>query len=138
MHVTKRAAAVASLALAATIGLAGCSSGADSAATAGATCAPSSGKVTLNFTSWVPGIDKVVQLWNDKNPDIQVKVQIGPNGNSGTYKNFFNELKAGNAPDLGQVEYDALPNFRVQDALTDLSACSEVSAAKSQFVARTW
>jgi multiple sugar transport system substrate-binding protein len=138
MHVTKRAAAVASLALAATIGLAGCSSGADSAATAGAACAPSSGKVTLNFTSWVPGIDKVVQLWNDKNPDIQVKVQIGPNGNSGTYKNFFNELKAGNAPDLGQVEYDALPNFRVQDALTDLSACSEVSAAKSQFVDWTW
>lgn len=140
MHVTKRAAVVVSLALAATIGLAGCSSSSgssDSGANADA-CKPSSGKVTLNFTSWIPGIDKVVKLWNDKNPDIQVKVQIGPNGNSGTYKNYFNELKAGNAPDLAQVEYDALPNFRVQDALTDLSACSDVTAAKSKFVDWTW
>ena len=56
-------------------------------------------------------------VWNEANPDIQVTVQTGPNGNGGTYQNFFNQLEAGNAPDLGQIEYDALPNFRVQDGL---------------------
>src|SRR5262245_23061771 len=82
------------------------------------TCGPSSDEnVSLTFTSWVPGIEKVVAAWNAKNPKVQVKVQTGPNGNGGTYQNFFNQLKAGNAPDLGQIEYDALPSFRVQDGL---------------------
>ena len=101
-------------------------------------CAPSQGKVELTFTSWVPEIQSVVDAWNAKNPDIQVKVQTGPSGNAGTYQNFFNQLKAGNAPDLGQVEYDALPSFRVQDGLTDLGGCDIVAKAQSQFVDWTW
>ncbi|WP_433378111.1 ABC transporter substrate-binding protein [Actinoplanes sp. CA-142083] len=116
-----------------------CSSGETEDATAGAaSCAPSSGPVTLTFTSWVPDIQKVVDIWNKANPNIQVKVQTGPNGNGGTYQNFFNQLKAGNAPDLGQIEYDALPSFRVQDGLTDLAGCSEVTGAQGQFVDWTW
>ncbi|BCJ75917.1 sugar ABC transporter substrate-binding protein [Catellatospora sp. IY07-71] len=102
-------------------------------------CAPSGGgPVTLTFTSWVPNIEQVVQAWNAENPDIQVKVQTGPSGNGGTYQNFFNQLKAGNAPDLGQIEYDALPGFRVQDGLFDLGACDIVAAARDQFVPWTW
>ena len=73
-----------------------------------------------------------------QNPDIQVEVQTGPNGNAGTYQNFFNQLKAGNAPDLGQIEYDALPNFRVQDGLENLAACEDVVAAEDEFVDWTW
>ena len=96
------------------------------------------GNVTLEFTSWIPGIEDVVDVWNEENPDIQVKVQTGPNGNCGTYQNFFNQLKAGNAPDLGQIEYDALPNFRVQDGLDDLGACEDVMAAEDDFVHWTW
>jgi multiple sugar transport system substrate-binding protein len=133
-----------------TLTLAACSSGGSSTTTAtGATaaakapavsgdCAPSTGPVTLNFTTWLPGIENVVALWNAKNPDIQVNVQTGPNGNGGTYQNFFNQIKAGNAPDLGQIEYDALPNFRVQDGLVDLGACADVVAAKDKFVPWTW
>lgn len=115
-----------------------CSSGKNDSAAQSASCAPSSGPVTLTFTSWVPDIQKVVDIWNKANPNIQVKVQTGPNGNGGTYQNFFNQLKAGNAPDLGQIEYDALPSFRVQDGLTDLAGCSEVTGAKDQFVDWTW
>jgi multiple sugar transport system substrate-binding protein len=110
----------------------------DSATGTAASCAPAGGPVTLSFTSWVPDIQKVVDIWNQANPNIQVKVQTGPNGNGGTYQNFFNQLKAGNAPDLGQIEYDALPSFRVQDGLTDLGGCSAVTAAKDQFVDWTW
>ncbi|WP_423923821.1 ABC transporter substrate-binding protein [Frigoribacterium sp. 2-23] len=130
---------VAAAALATTIALAGCSAGSggsDSASSA--SCTPSSDKVTLNFTTWVPNMDKVVDVWNKANPDIQVKVSIVPNGNSGTYKNFFNQLKAGNAPDIGQVEYDTLPAFRVQDGLANIAACPGISDAKADFSDGLW
>ena len=112
MRMNKRAVAVALL-TAGALALTGCSSAAsDSGSSSGAAdCTPSKGKVNLTFTTWIPGIEDVVAMWNEKNPDIQVKVQTGPNGNSGTYQNFFNQLKAGNAPDLGHIEYDALPSF---------------------------
>lgn len=130
------------LTLTSTLFLAACSSGGDDNATSGTaaagSCAPAGGPVTLTFTSWVPEIQSVVDAWNAKNPDIQVKVQTGPSGNAGTYQNFFNQLKAGNAPDLGQVEYDALPSFRVQDGLTNLGACDIVTQAQSQFIDWTW
>ncbi|MEL4319703.1 sugar ABC transporter substrate-binding protein [Leifsonia sp. YIM 134122] len=137
MQHMKRAAGVVLLA---TLALAGCSAtgGGDGTAADADACKPSTGKVDLEFTSWIPGIEDAVALWNSENPDIQVKVQTGPNGNSGTYQNFFNQLKAGNAPDLGQIEYDALPNFRVQDGLEDIGVCSEVAAAKDSFVPWTW
>ena len=79
-----------------------------------------------------------MKIWNDANPEIQVDVQTGPNGNGGTYQNFFNQIKAGDAPDLGQIEYDALPNFLVQDGLEDLSACEDVVASEDQFVDWAW
>ncbi len=136
---------VVSVALVSAIALAGCSStdsGTGASGDAGPAdstgCEPSTGKVELTFTTWIPGIEDVVAMWNEANPDIQVTVQTGPNGNGGTYQNFFNQLKAGNAPDLGQIEYDALPNFRVQDGLVDLGACAAVMAAKDDFVGWTW
>lgn len=137
-HSKKKTAAI--LAISA-LALAGCSSGtsdSDTDTTDAAACAPADGDVTLEFTTWVPGMEDVVALWNAENPDIQVKVQTGPNGNGGTYQNFFNQIKAGDAPDLGQVEYDALPNFLVQDGLEDLSACEDVVAAEADFVDWTW
>jgi multiple sugar transport system substrate-binding protein len=128
---------VVSALLISSLALTACSSG-DAEPTASA-CAPSSGgPVNLTFTSWIPGIEEVVAAWNAKNPNIQVKVQTGPNGNGGTYQNFFNQLKAGNAPDLGQIEYDALPSFRVQDGLFNLGTCDIVTKAKDQFVPWTW
>ncbi|WP_326554062.1 ABC transporter substrate-binding protein [Micromonospora sp. NBC_01813] len=124
-----------------TLALTACSSGesdTDGGGTAATDCSPSDSPVTLDFTSWIPGIEQVVDVWNEQNPDIQVNVQTGPNGNGGTYQNFFNQLQAGNAPDLGQIEYDALPSFRVQDGLVDLGACDIVLDAQDQFVDWTW
>ncbi|GAA1955668.1 ABC transporter substrate-binding protein [Microbacterium aquimaris] len=138
MHNTKRAVATGVVLLSA-VALAGCTSdggsgeGGDAAA-----CTPADGPVTLEFTSWIPGIEDVVELWNEANPDVQVDVQTGPNGNSGTYQNFFSQLEAGNAPDLGQIEYDALASFRVQDGLAELSACEDVVAAEAEFIPWTW
>ncbi|WP_104179229.1 ABC transporter substrate-binding protein [Arthrobacter sp. B0490] len=130
----------AAFAMISALALSGCSAGGDSteAGAEAAPCEASEGPVTLNFTTWVPGMDKVVELWNAENPEIQVEVQTGPNGNSGTYQNFFNQIQAGNAPDLGQVEYDALPNFRVQDGLENIAGCEGVADAQDQFVDWTW
>jgi len=141
MKHTKTAAAAA-VALLSSVTLVACSSSEDPSASTGpvdtSSCQPAGENVTLEFTTWIPGIEGVVDTWNAANPDIQVKVQTGPNGNGGTYKNFFNQIEAGNAPDLGQIEYDALPNFRVQDGLEDLGGCEEVLAAKDDFVDWTW
>src|SRR5690349_11435821 len=118
------------------------SSGGSAAAEGGgsAACAPapSGQKVNLTFYSWIPGIEKVVATWNAANPDIQVDVKTGPSGNGGAYQNFSNGIKAGNAPDLMQIEFDRLPNFRIQDGLADIGSCPGVADAKSQFVNWTW
>ncbi|MFC7845129.1 ABC transporter substrate-binding protein [Streptomyces sp. NPDC001046] len=105
---------------------------------AGASCKPSSGKVTLDYWSWVPGMQKAVDLWNSENPDIQVKLKTTPSGNAGTYQNLSNALKAGKAPDLGQVEYDSLASFRLKEGLTDISSCPGVEEAGDKFVDWTW
>ncbi|MFD4562754.1 ABC transporter substrate-binding protein [Streptomyces sp. NPDC058469] len=115
--------------------LAGCSSSSPSAKTSAASCAPAKGKVTLQYWNTVPGMDKVVALWNKKNPDIQVETKNISNDQYGT---LSNALKAGKAPDLSQVGYDELPNLRTQSAFVDASSCSAATAAKSKFVPWTW
>ena len=135
MRHTKRAVAAALLTTVA-IAMVGCSAG--GSGSDAASCEPADGDVNLTFTSWIPGIEDAVAIWNADNPDIQVEVQTGPSGNAGTYQNFFNQLEAGNAPDLGQIEYDALPNFRVQDGLENLAACEDIVAAEDQFLPWTW
>ncbi|MEV7229723.1 MULTISPECIES: extracellular solute-binding protein [Polymorphospora] len=121
--------------LAATV--AGCGGG-DEPDNAAQACEPADGPVTLEYYSWVPGIDKVIDIWNAKNPDIQVKFVTGPAGPDGAYQNFFNGIKAGNAPDLAQVEYDSLASFRLQDGLVNLADCEGVPEVKDKFVPWTW
>ncbi|MFJ8022385.1 ABC transporter substrate-binding protein [Streptomyces sp. NPDC096311] len=127
---------LAAVAAAATlVALAGCSSSAPSDKASAASCTPAKGKVTLQYWNTVPGMDKVVDLWNKKNPDIQVETKNISNDQYGT---LGNALKAGKAPDLAQVGYDELPALRTQNAFVDASACSAATAAKSKFVPWTW
>lgn len=105
---------------------------------AGGSCEPASGQVTLDYWSWVPGIQKAIDVWNKENPDIQVKLKTVPSGNAGTYQNLSNALKADKAPDLGQVEYDSLASFRLKQGLTDISSCPGVKEAGDKFVDWTW
>ncbi|MGY1697557.1 MULTISPECIES: ABC transporter substrate-binding protein [unclassified Geodermatophilus] len=126
------------------LALAACGGGGDEDTAAGGggggstDCAASDGEVTLNFVTWVPGMDQVVDMWNQENPDIQVEVETTPAGNAGTYSNLFNGLEAGTAPDLSQIEYDSLSSFRLQDGLQDISACEGISDASGDFVDWTW
>jgi multiple sugar transport system substrate-binding protein len=122
-------------AAAAALTLAACSSGGSSGSGSSSTAA--SGKVTLTFWSWVPGISQSVNLWNKSHPDIQVNLDETTSGGAGTYAKMFSALQAGNAPDLGQVEYSVLPNFEHVGGVVDLSAYGAASV-KSDFVPWTW
>ncbi|MET7388138.1 extracellular solute-binding protein [Streptomyces sp. NPDC005529] len=122
-------------AAAGTVVLAGCSSSDPSTESSAKSCEPTKGKVTLQYWNTVPGMDKVVALWNKQNPDIHVETKNISNDQYGT---LGNALKAGKAPDLAQVGYDQLPNLRTQNAFVDASACSAAGAAKSKFVPWTW
>ena len=92
--------------------------------------------VNLTFWSWVPGIQASVDMWNQSHPNIQVHLDETTSGSAGTYAKMFSALKAGNAPDLGQVEYSVLPNFEHVGGLTDIS--SYVNSYQSDFLGWTW
>jgi multiple sugar transport system substrate-binding protein len=127
---------VTAVAVASVFATAACSSTPSGSSNASAaSCAPSKGKVTLDYWNTVPGMDQVVDLWNKKHPDIQVNVKNISNDQYGT---ISNALKAGNAPALAQVGYDELSNLRLQNAFVDASSCKAAVAAKSEFVPWTW
>jgi multiple sugar transport system substrate-binding protein len=121
-------------AAAATLVLAACSGGSAPASNASA---PAGGKVTLTFWSWVPGISDSVDLWNSSHPSIHVNLNEVTSGAAGTYAKMFSALQAGNAPDLGQIEYATLPNFEHVGGVIDLSKYG-ASSVKQDFVPWTW
>ncbi|MGH3244651.1 MAG: ABC transporter substrate-binding protein, partial [Trebonia sp.] len=117
-------------AVAGALALAACSSGGSSSSASG-------GKVTLTFWSWVPGISQSVNLWNSSHPGIQVNLDETTSGGAGTYAKMYSALQAGNAPDLGQVEYSVLPNFEHVGGVVDLSKYG-ADSVKQDFVPWTW
>lgn len=120
-------------------GLSGCAGTDDAGETnADTSCTPAEGEVTLEYWSWVPGMQQAVDLWNRQHPDIRVKLRTTPAGNAGAYQKLSNALKADEAPDLGQVEYDSLANFRLKQGLRDIAACEPVQRAEAEFVDWTW
>jgi multiple sugar transport system substrate-binding protein len=71
--------------------LAACGSGASSSDTT------SNQKVELTFWSWVPNIDKVVEVWNGGHPNIHVTVSKQAQGDEQVTK-VLTAAKAGNRP----------------------------------------
>ncbi|WKX69998.1 ABC transporter substrate-binding protein [Streptomyces sp. XD-27] len=94
-------------------------------------------KATLTFWSWVPGIDKPVDLWNRNNPDVQIKLEKVSAVNGAQYAKMHASIKAGNPPDLGQIEYPVVPSFLLDNGLLDL-AKHGVQKHKSKFVGWQW
>jgi multiple sugar transport system substrate-binding protein len=94
-------------------------------------------KSTLTFWSWVPGVDKAVDLWNRENPEVQVKLEKIPSGSAGGYAKIHSALKADQAPDLAQVEYQVIPEFLLEDGLVDLEPLG-VEEHKGDFVDWQW
>jgi multiple sugar transport system substrate-binding protein len=110
--------------------LAGCSSSSDSTPKAEDT-----GPVSLTYWAWAPGLDKVVDIWNKKNPNIKVTVKKQASGDDLVTK-IITASKAHKAPDLVQAEFQVLPTLVSNDVLADIS--SEAGSAKSEFADGVW
>ncbi|MDA5282521.1 sugar ABC transporter substrate-binding protein [Streptomyces sp. Isolate_45] len=96
--------------------LAACGSSGDS------TAAAEDGKpVSLTFWGWAKGTKEVVDAFNASHPNTRVAFEEIPAGNAGGYAKLSNAVKAGNAPDVFNVEYPQLPDFVSQGAVQDIS-----------------
>ncbi|MFI2735159.1 ABC transporter substrate-binding protein [Streptomyces sp. NPDC018711] len=77
--------------------------------------------VTITFWGWAKGTQDVVDAFNASHKDVQVKFEQIPSGIMGGYAKISDASKAGNAPDVFNVEYAALPDFVSQGAVQDIS-----------------
>ncbi|MFG2094237.1 ABC transporter substrate-binding protein [Streptomyces sp. NPDC048612] len=94
-------------------------------------------RISLTFWSWVPGIDKPVALWNRKHPDVQVEVEKVSAVNGQQYAKMHAAIKAGNPPDLGQIEFPVLPGFLLDNGLLDLAPLG-AARHKDKFIGWQW
>lgn len=95
--------------------LSACGSGEDAQTSA------KDGPVTLTFWGWAKGTKEVVDAFNASQQDVRVTFQEIPSGNAGGYAKISNAVKAGNAPDVFNVEYPQLPDFVSRGAVQDIS-----------------
>ena len=75
----------------------------------------------ITFWSWSQDMQLAVNLFNQTHPNIHVTLSnVGCC--SAEYTKLFASLKAGKPPDVAQLEYQVLPEFRSEGALQDISA----------------
>jgi multiple sugar transport system substrate-binding protein len=128
MRITRTAAtALGGLAVATALGLAGCT---PSTGDGGGESGPVSQEeidealstpTELTFWTWVPDIQNEVDLFEEKYPDITVKVENVGQGLP-HYQKLRSAIEAGEgAPDVAQIEYQYIPSFVLTEALLDLT-----------------
>ena len=127
MHTKTRLATLTAVVVAAALTLVGCSAGSSSSSTE---------KVNLTYWDWTPGMDAVVSEWNTAHPNIHVTFDkiVG----STAYPKFLAAIKAGSgAPDIMQVEFQAVPQMVASKAVTDISPYLS-SSLSTQFTKGQW
>lgn len=91
----------------------------------------------LTFWSWVPNIQKEVDMFTAKYPAIKVKLVNAGQGEP-QYTKLRTALKAGTgAPDVAQIEFQYIPTFSLTKSLVDLRPYG-AEALKDKFVDWTW
>lgn len=95
-------------------------------------------KINLTFWSWVPMIGNAVDLWNKSHPEVQVDVELLSAIDGIQYSKMNSAVKAGNPPDLAQIEFPVISAFVLEDALTDLTTLRGVEEAKKKFTGWQW
>jgi multiple sugar transport system substrate-binding protein len=92
---------------------------------------------TLTFWTWVPNIAQEVALFQQKYPAIKINVVNAGQG-ADQYTKLRTALKAGKgAPDVAQIEYQYIPTFSITNSLVDLRPYG-AAANQSKFVDWTW
>jgi multiple sugar transport system substrate-binding protein len=117
--------------------LAGAGAGLLAPAIAGSGAWAQSGEVNLTLWSWVPRLQRQVDLFQQAHPNIKVQL-VNAGQSAAQYVKLRNALKAGTgAPDVCHMEYAMVPSFRQANALVDLSQHG-ASQVKEGFVPWTW
>jgi multiple sugar transport system substrate-binding protein len=111
------------------------SSTTSASASQGSGSPPAAGAVNLTFWSWAPGIEKVVNIWNQAHPNIHVAVNTAAQGDA-LYTKLETAASAGNPPDLAQVEYQALPTMLTKGVVADIS--KDVASLKAGYSPGIW
>ncbi len=137
----KAAVTITSIAAVAALALTGCSPDAGSGGT--------TGKITdaqreealktptdLTFWTWVPNIQDQVDLFEKKYPKIHVKVENVGQGLD-HYAKVRTAAKAGNGPDVVQLEYQFISSFALSGELLDLTPYGAKDIAKD-YVPWVW
>ncbi|MET8567659.1 extracellular solute-binding protein [Streptomyces sp. NPDC004783] len=78
--------------------------------------------VEITYWSWMPGTKEMTAEFNRTHKNIKVTFSEIPAGLNGGYDKLAKAVKAGNAPDVVNVEYQALPDLVTQGLLRDSSA----------------
>lgn len=99
--------------------------------------AASGEKITLTYWAWLKDLQKVADIWNAKNPNVQVEAVWIPGGNAGGYQKMYSALAAGGGPDIAQVEMRTIPEFMLVNGLVDLSRYGAEKHA-SKFDSTLW
>jgi multiple sugar transport system substrate-binding protein len=140
-----RALHATALILAAGLALTSCGGGGSDSGSAGPATAVSQADIDkamqtpteLTFWTWVPDIQKEVNLFQKKYPAIKVKVVNAGQGEP-QYTKLRTALKAGSgAPDAVQIEFQYIPTFSITESLLDLRPYG-AEALKDKFVDWTW
>jgi len=77
-------------------------------------------ETTLTVWAWAPAVEDIATAFEKKYPKVKVNVVNAGTGND-QYIKLQNAIKAGSgAPDVAQIEYYALPQFALSNALVDL------------------
>jgi multiple sugar transport system substrate-binding protein len=91
----------------------------------------------LTFWTWVPDIENEVALFEEKYPEIDVKVENVGQGLP-HYQKLRSALEAGEgAPDVAQVEYQYIPSFILSESLLDLAPYG-AGEIEDDFVGWAW
>ncbi|MEW9548455.1 ABC transporter substrate-binding protein [Nonomuraea sp. NPDC050783] len=92
---------------------------------------------TLDFWAWVPDIQKEIDLFQQKYPNIKVNL-INNAGATQQYVKLRAALKAGKGiPDVAQIGYDRIPSFTQTKSLLDLTPYG-AAKLKPDFVESAW
>ncbi|GAA3933707.1 ABC transporter substrate-binding protein [Microbacterium soli] len=126
-----RGAALACVAVGA-VALAGCASGTSDA--------DAGGDVTLEFWTWSlksadPAAQAIIQKYEDENPGVTVKLsEVG--GTAETSSKILAADRAGDTPDVIQVEYRAIPSLVSAGVIRDIT--DDVADARDGVAENIW
>jgi multiple sugar transport system substrate-binding protein len=92
---------------------------------------------SLTYWTWTPSAQAQVAAFEKAYPKVDVKL-VNAGTNTDEYTKLQNVVDAGSgAPDVAQIEYYALPQFALSNALLDLRQYG-LADLKTKYTASTW